>query len=137
MSFVKKSPIIFSGVVAFLAIIIIVGVSILSRNNKQAEEYLQSPNSSGPLSSENYQAEARDTVQLYELFLKGEKSFEEITIKKDHLLSVKVSREYQDLHLRLVMLADSLQTDHNDKSPSSTPENVLSALYLEYPWLKK
>lgn len=136
MSFVKKSPIIISGVLAFLVLVAIVMLSLISKNGQRSIISDQTSDNSGPMSNESYQIEAQTAVQAYELYIEGEKSLEEVMLLKEHLLTLKISREYQDLHLKLVMIADELQINTIDYLKKDKLEASLSDLYLEYPWLK-
>lgn len=58
--------------------------------------------------TEDYPAEAKAAMTDFQLFLEKQKTAEEITQRRERLLSLTITKEYQHVHLSLVMIADAL-----------------------------
>ena len=133
-AYAKKKPFIISGLLVLLIVVFLL-ISFGYKNNSASITELTSPQS-GPMSNIDYQVEAQSAVKDYKLFLEGEVSINTIMNRKEHLLSLKISREYQDLHLNLVMVADYLQAASKGQAQEKDhARNVLSELYKKYSWL--
>jgi hypothetical protein len=116
-------------------IIIIVVVAIIVFKNKTVKNNLAITNSQSlVLSSEVYQAKARDLFSR--LSVDDPNNASQV---KQELLNLKISKEFKDVHFRLVMLAASLEqyaTTH-DKTILKNIKNILNKLVIDYPWLTK
>ncbi|HRH32666.1 MAG TPA: hypothetical protein PK720_00755 [bacterium] len=83
----------------------------------------------------DYNAEAKAAVSDYQDFLKGEKSEADIKNRRDYLLSLKISKENQALHLSLVMIADNLLASRNDLNEKNRVQRMLTTLITDHPIL--
>ncbi len=89
-----------------------------------------------PLSQTEYQTEARRAVADFELFLKDQTSALTITTRKEKLLELKISKDFQNLHLQLVTIADALLAyNEGQTQEKSHAEELLKEIYSQYPWL--
>lgn len=93
--------------------------------------------SKGPISALDYQSEAKEAVADYELFLQNQVSKAIITTRKQHLLDLKISKEFQNLHVQLVTMADTLLGLNEGKTQEKNlVDQQLNEMYSQYPWLK-
>jgi hypothetical protein len=83
----------------------------------------------------DYNTEAKAAVSDYQDFLKGEKSEADIKNRRDYLLSLKISKENQALHLSLVMIADNLLASRNDLNEKNRVQRMLTTLITDHPIL--
>lgn len=133
--YAKKSIFIFSGALALLLLTTLIVIGILQ--NSSPKPTTTSSTQSRPLNTEAYQTEAKMTVVDYESYLAGRDSIEMISKRKEHLLSLKISREWKSLHLDLVLIADSLQALSEGQTQEKDHVNqLLAELYNTYPWLR-
>lgn len=114
-------------------------VIIFQVNNKT--EKITNPTivlpSNGPISALDYQAEAKQAVADYELFLQTQTSKIIITTRKQRLLDLKISKEFQNLHVQLVTMADALLAlTEGQTQEKNLVEQQLKEIYSQYPWLK-
>lgn len=87
--------------------------------------------------SENYLSEAKTAMADYQLFLQKEKSLEEITSRRERLLSLTIAKENQSLHLRLVMVADSLIAGvQGDITEEERAQEMINSILQDYPEFK-
>lgn len=82
-----------------------------------------------------YNPEAKAAISDYQDFLKGEKSEADIKKRRDYLLSLKISKENQALHLSLVMIADDLLASGNDLNAKNRIQRMLTTLIIDHPVL--
>lgn len=120
--------------------ILVVGLIIIlfSVNNK-TEKFINSTvtiPSIGPISVSDYQSEAKKAIVEYELFLKDQLPIGVISDRKQHLLELKISKEFQSLHLQLVTVADSLLAFNEGQiEGKNQAKQVLSEIYSQHSWL--
>ena len=120
--------------------ILVVGLIIIlfSVNNK-TEKVINSTvaiPSNGPLSASDYQSEAKKAMVEYELFLEDQIPIGVISERKEHLLELKISKEFQELHLQLVTVADSLLAFNEGQiEGKNQAKQVLSEIYSQHSWL--
>jgi hypothetical protein len=82
-----------------------------------------------------YNPEAKAAISDYQDFLNGEKSEADIKKRRDYLLSLKISKENQALHLSLVMMADDLLASGNDLNAKNRIQRMLTTLIIDHPVL--
>ncbi len=133
MKHAKKLLTISVGVLAVGLIVIIFLV------NSKTEKVINPPvaiSSKGPISALDYQSEAKQAVEDYELFLQEQISIDIISDRKQHLLELKISKEFQGLHLQLVTIADSLLAFNEGQiEEKNQAKQVLSEIYSQHSWL--
>lgn len=105
MKHVKKLLTILVGI---LAVGLIVIIFLVSNKTEEVTNPTIAIPSNGPISALDYQSEAKQAVADYELFLQAQTSKATITTRKQHLLDLKISKEFQNLHVQLVTMADTL-----------------------------
>lgn len=87
--------------------------------------------------TEDYASEAQAALTDYQLFLRSEKSIADIKLQRDHLLSLTITRQYQSLHLSLVMIADALIAgEEGESAERSRAEALLTQVLTEHPEFK-
>ena len=129
--FAKYFRLLISGLVAAMVIVALVLIAQyrvsepLKQENKEEVKGI----------STDYTKEAKIAVSEYQDFLNGEKSETDIKNRRDHLLSLKVSKENQALHLALVMMADDLLSNGNNKDTKNRGRVLLTKLITDYPSL--
>lgn len=129
----KKLVIILSGLLVLGCIVVIFTVNNKSNITKSP---VSSFTTAGPLSQIEYQVEAKKAVTEYELFLKGQIPITTITTRKQELLDLTISKEFQGLHLQLVTIADALLAlNEGQTQEKNHAEQLLLELYSQYPWL--
>ena len=134
-AFVKKPILIICIGLAALTCIIV--VFVYSEKNKPDQTVELKTEIAKPLTEKAYQTEAQLAVRDYELFLKNETMISTIENRKQHLLDVIISKQFQDVHLQLVMIADSLLAfNQGNNQEEDNAEQSLTKIYSQYPWLK-
>lgn len=58
--------------------------------------------------TEDYPAEAKAAMADFQLFVQKQKTTEDLNERRTRLLSLTITKQYQNLHLSLVMIADAL-----------------------------
>lgn len=87
--------------------------------------------------TEDYPAEVKAALADYQLFLRSEKSVADIKTQRDHLLSLTITRQYQSLHLSLVMIADALVAGEEGESAERVrAEEMLTQVLTDHPEFK-
>lgn len=85
----------------------------------------------------DYLVEAKAAMTDFELFLQGKKTGAELTQRRDQLLSLTITKDYQSLHLSLVMIADALiATDEGNQGEKERALELLEKVLQEHPELK-
>jgi len=129
----KKLVAICTGILAVALIVVVFLV------NNKTEKFVNSTvpiNSNGPLSETVYKSEAKQAVTDYELFLQDKTPIATISDRKQHLLELKILKEYQGLHLQLVTIADSLLAfNEGQLEEKNQAKQLLLEVYSQYSWL--
>lgn len=134
MKHVKKLLTILVGI---LAVGLIVIIFLVSNKTEEVTNPTIAIPSNGPISALGYQSEAKQAVADYELFLQAQTSKATITTRKQHLLDLKISKEFQNLHVQLVTMADTLLgLNEGQTQEKNLADQQLREIYSQYPWLK-
>jgi hypothetical protein len=134
MKHVKKLLTILVGI---LAVGLIVIIFLVSNKTEEVTNPTIAIPSNGPISALDYQSEAKQAVADYELFLQAQTSKATITTRKQHLLDLKISKEFQNLHVQLVTMADTLLSlNEGQTQEKNLADQQLREIYSQYPWLK-
>lgn len=87
--------------------------------------------------SQDYPSEAKAAMLDYQLFLEGDKNIEDIKNRREQLLSLTISREFQSLHLSLVMIADALIAgEEGDEAEQQRALEMISTILQTHPEFK-
>ncbi len=87
--------------------------------------------------SENYTTEAKAALTDFELFLQHKNNRADIIKRRDQLLSLTITKDYQSLHLSLVMIADALiAADEGNQGEKERALEILEKVWQEHPELK-
>lgn len=122
--------------VGVLAVGLIVIIFLVSNKTEEVTNPTIAIPSNGPISALEYQSEAKQAMTDYELFLQDQISIDVISDRKQHLLELKISKEFQGLHLQLVTIADSLLAFNKGQvEEKNQATKLLSELYSQYSWL--
>ncbi len=85
----------------------------------------------------DYITEAKAAIADFDLFLQGKKTGVELTQRRDQLLSLTITKDYQSLHLSLVMIADALiAADEGNQGEKERALELLEKVLQEHPELK-
>lgn len=134
MKHVKKLLTILVGI---LAVGLIVIIFLVSNKTEEVTNPTIAIPSNGPISALDYQSEAKQAVADYELFLQAQTSKATIATRKQHLLDLKISKEFQNLHVQLVTMADTLLgLNEGQTQEKNLADQQLREIYSQYPWLK-
>ena len=134
MKHVKKLLTILVGI---LAVGLVVIIFIVSNKTEEVTNPTIAIPSNGPISALDYQSEAKQAVADYELFLQAQTSKATIATRKQHLLDLKISKEFQNLHVQLVTMADTLLgLNEGQTQEKNLADQQLREIYSQYPWLK-
>lgn len=115
--------------------LVIIGLVVFkskTTNNNSGDTIINSK--SVALNKEAYQAKARDLFSR--LSINDPASASQV---KQELLSLKINKDFKDVHFRLVTICTALEkysTTH-DKTALNNLKNDLAKLTNDYPWLIK
>lgn len=136
MKLMKHAKKLFTISVGVLAVGLIVLVFLVNNKTEKVANLTVPITNNGPLSALDYQSEAKKAVADYELFLQDQIPVETISDRKQYLLEIKISKEFQGLHLQLVTIADSLLAfNEGQVEKKDQARQLLSEIYSQYSWL--
>ncbi len=121
-----------------MAAVIIIGLVLFATSKKPAQPNETPTNSETPVEvTKDYNKEAQLALDDYEMFLEGDKNKTDIENRRSVLLALKITKEYQDLHLALVRIADTLINSTGDSAANNKARLMISEVLAKNSLLKK